>query len=355
MTKDTSKIIACSDCFEDHGLQIDAIKIGIRSDEACPICNSKNGKKLNVNQVEALAYNYYVLGSFIRCEYGAAPCVKFNTHQKTSIGVPSWCQKDTKLISHLLGIGFFHYGPRMWMIGEVEPLKKLQKANERQKILDRIVSEYPKRTIDGSVYFYRIRKKPKRITDPSEYDSPPNTFLGSGRLDSNDLPVLYASPDIEACVHECRFTAEDELYVATLCASNELNLLDLSVLLEEDEGVTEFESLDMAVHMLFLAPSHSYEISRNIAKAACNSGYDGIIYPSYFSLLRTGSMPFQTVYGISHRMIPQYKKHEEAMSIPNLGIFGRPINDEKIDVKCINKLIMRRISYDFHFGIAEIN
>ncbi len=355
MTKDSSKIIACSDCFEDHGLQIDAIKIGTKSKDVCPICNSTNGKKLESSQVETLAYGYYVWGSIIRCEYGAAPCVQFNTHQKTSIGVPSWCQKDIELISHLLGIGFFHYGPRMWMIGEVEPLKTLQETDQRQTIVDRILSEYPKRTIDQSAFFYRIRKEPKRSTDPLEFDSPPDDFLGSGRFESKELPILYASPDLEVCVHESRFTAEDELYVATLSASSKLNLFDLAVLLDDGEGVTEFESLDMAVHMLFLASSHSYEISRSIARSACNAGYDGIIYPSYFSLLRTGTMPFQTVYGISHRMIPQYKAHEEAKSIPNLAIFGRPIRENKIDIQCINKLIMRRVSYDFHFGIAEVN
>jgi hypothetical protein len=58
--------------------------------------------------------------------------------------------------------------------------------------------------------------------------------------------------------------AEDELYVATLCPAHELRLLDLSRLLLEEEA-NEFESLDMAVHMLFLAGEHSYGISREIA------------------------------------------------------------------------------------------
>ena len=68
--------------------------------------------------------------------------------------------------------------------------------------------------------------------------------------------------------------------------------------------LTEFESIDIAIHMLFLAGEHSYEISRDIASAAKEKGYEGIIYPSYFSLLRTGSMPFDTIYGISIRKVP---------------------------------------------------
>jgi hypothetical protein len=80
------------------------------------------------------------------------------------------------------------------------------------------------------------------------------------------------------CVHECRFTAEDELYVATLFPTRELKLLDLSALLKEEHS-TEFESLDMAVHMLFLAGKHSYDISREIARVVHSVGYDGVVPP----------------------------------------------------------------------------
>jgi hypothetical protein len=132
-------------------------------------------------------------------------------------------------------------------------------------------------------------------------------FRSKGRLDSPWRPVLYAFPDLEVCVHECRATAEDDVYVATLAPTASLRLLDLTVLLKE-ERVTEFESLDMAVHMLFLAGSHAYKITRAIATAARGAGFDGIICPSYFSLLRLGVMPFQTVYVISHRRIPSYQE-----------------------------------------------
>ncbi len=101
---------------------------------------------------------------------------------------------------------------------------------------------------------------------------------------------MYASPDLDVCIHECRVRAEDDIYVATLSAKSELRLLDLTEILLEEE-VTEFESLDIAVHMLFLANEHAYPIAREIAKVVHKAGFDGIIYPSYFSLLRTGAMP----------------------------------------------------------------
>jgi hypothetical protein len=60
---------------------------------------------------------------------------------------------------------------------------------------------------------------------------------------------MYGSQDLQVCIHECRVTAEDEVFVASLAATRDLKLLDLTHLLYE-EHVTEFESPDMAVHML---------------------------------------------------------------------------------------------------------
>lgn len=68
--------------------------------------------------------------------------------------------------------------------------------------------------------------------------------------------------------------------------------------------------------MLFLARSHSYEISRAIALAAKETGFDGIIYPSFFSLIRTGGHPFETTYGMSlRRRHPEGEKYAEAYII----------------------------------------
>ena len=351
-TSDT--FLACSRCFTDRGLQLDAEQIGVADTAVCPNCGSTSGLKLPEAGLQALAYRFFVWGSLVRFKYGAAPLVQFNEHQKTSISVSSWLQRDLEQIGSLLGVGFFHYGPHFWMFGEVEPLKALQRKMSRPSIVERIIREYPTRSVNPGESFYRIRKAPNHPTAEHEYDSPPVNVKGSGRLDTIGLPVLYASPDLQVCVHECRVTAEDELYVATLKPASDLKLLDLSVILKEDDSITEFESLDMAVHMLFLAGKHSHKITREIAAAARSAGFDGMIYPSYFSLLRNGVMPFQTVYGISHRRIPQMQDHENAKAVPNLAIFGRPIEEKKLEILCINKLILNRVAYDFHFGPASV-
>lgn len=215
----------------------------------------------------------------------------------------------------------------------------------------RILNKYPTFEIFPEHFFYRIRKFPCLPTNPREYDSPPTDFTTDGRFNSKNLPVMYGSPDLQVCIHECRVTEEDDLYVATLTPTTPLCLLNLSVLLEDDViPLNEFESLDMAVHMLFLAGSHSYDITRQISLAIHSAGYNGLIYPSYFSLLRIGAPPFETSYGISHRRIPQFQKHEQLKAIPNIAIFGHPIKEGKISVNCINRLILNRVEYGFHFG-----
>jgi hypothetical protein len=348
-----SEYIACSDCFFDQGLRLVAESRGKKEHATCPNCTANEGAKLTKELLMEVAHLFFVWGSFHRVDYGGAPLIQFNDRRSGGeIDFPYPLSNDAALIEKLCGIGFFHYGPRLWMLGEIEPLRQLESASTRIKVVDRIIREYPSTTLEPNVLFYRARKAPTKPHYHGEYDSPPIGVAGNGRLDAPDFSVLYASPDIEVCVHECRLSAEDELYVATMSATKPLRLLDLTALPEEDG--TEFESLDISINMLFLAGKHSYDIARAIAIAAKSAGFDGLVYPSYFSELRTGVMPLRTTYGISNRRIPQYQQIEQSLSVPNYAFFGRPVEDGRISVKCINKMIISRVEYGFHFGPAQI-
>ncbi|PJL20168.1 RES family NAD+ phosphorylase [Stenotrophomonas maltophilia] len=179
---------------------------------------------------------------------------------------------------------------------------------------------------------------------------PPSNVPQDGRLSSDGLPVMYASPLIDLCVHECRYTIEDDLFVASLNPRRQLRLLDLTVVLEED--ATEFESLDMAVHMLFLGGRGAYDAARAIARAAKDGGYDGLVYPSYFSSHYHGERPFQTVYGITRRRFSGAEAYERSLSVPNLALFGYPIAEGMVEVDSINRLVINRVAYEFHHGPA---
>jgi hypothetical protein len=348
---DANKFVLCSNCFVDEGLRIDSWKHGIEQQGNCPNCNSSDGKKLTREHVLGLADRFFVNGTTVRFDYGAAPAVVCNEHHygKSDISPSAWLRNDLKLIEDAGRIGFFHYGPRFWMFGEIEPLKALQDPATRSPVVERVLKEYPERILAKDTKFYRVRVNPLRPAEPDEYDSPPTHVAGKGRLDFVGFSVMYGSQDLDICIHECRATAEDEMYVATLRPNRDLRLLDLTAVLRED--VTEFESLDLAIHMLFLAKSHSYEISREIAKAVRGIGLDGLIYPSYFSLLRTGGRPFETAYGLSiRRFHPQAEQYAATYTIPNFALFGRPIEQNTVSVKCINRMILTQVGYAGHFG-----
>jgi len=257
------ELIACSNCFLNEGLRLDAQSGGIPDDSTCARCGFQTGRKLTRNLLEILAHRFFVKGTFQRCEYGAAPIVQFNERRPTDIKIPNWLEADIRLFEELLGVGFFYYGPRLWMVGEIVPLERLQAEATRATVIERILSEYPTTTLGTDQTLYRLRTNPSDSSDISQFDSPPARFLGRGRFDSRDLPIMYASQDLEVCIHECRVSAEDELFFATLAPNRKLKLLDLTALLAK-ENETEFESLDMAVHMLFLAGDHSYQIAAAI-------------------------------------------------------------------------------------------
>ncbi len=346
-----SSPILCSDCFTDEGLRIDATNRGLELQGVCPNCGSPKGRKLTKELVKGLAWRFFVRGTTTWHQYGAAPMIQINenSYGKSNIWPSPWLKNDIKLIEEATKFGFFHYGPRLWMLGEVEPLKALQKSKTRPQIIDRILKEYPERTLDKNATFYRLRVSPQRPDDPQEYDSPPIALAGKGRLDSTGFPVMYGSQEIDVCIHECRAAMEDDIYVATFTAHRDLRLLDLTHVLEED--CTEFDSLDMAIHMLFLARSHSYEISRAIALAARDAAFDGVIYPSFFSLIRTGGHPFETSYGLSlRRYHPEREKYAKRFTIENFALFGRPLEVGLVGIKCINRLVLTHVGYNGHFG-----
>lgn len=349
-----SRPLLCSGCFTDHGLKLDADRIGILHALPCLNCGARGTKKLTRYLITVLASQFFVRGSVHRYPYGSAPIVVFNEAQfrKGSYQGPEWLRDDVALLSEKGRIGFFHYGPRLWMLGRVSPLKALQNPLKRESTINRIIREYPERTLPKGEVVYRLRANPENPSEHGEYDSQPEKFLGSGRLDSREQPVLYCSQDIEGCVHECRVTVEDELYLAVLKPTRDLRLLDLTALLRE-ENVTEFDSLDMAVHMLFFAADHSYEITRAIAVASRKASFDGLLYPSYFSQVRSGAMRFETAYGISVRRFPNAAKYATSGIFANIALFGRPVKDGVVEVTGINRLIIHRAHYDFRFGPAR--
>lgn len=322
--------VACSSCFKDQGLKLDALKLGVDIDSVCPNCGKHDGRKLDVDAVNELTVSFFVYGSVFKSTYGAANVLQINEHHygKREVAFPEWLKEDLELVEDILKMGVFYYAPRLYRLGEIEPLLNLQEVTTRKPVVEEIVSIFPKRVIPTETKFYRLRLNPEHPVDSDQYEGSPDAFLGRGRLDSPGFPVLYGSQDLDICIHECRVTVEDNLYVATMSTTQPFNVLDLTG--EIKETGDGFTSLRLTVHMLFRAPKHSYEIIREIALEAARQGLDGVIYPSYFSQV-----------------------HSEGSVIENIGLFGRLVKEGKVKVECVNRLLLNKVVYDYRFGPGD--
>jgi len=340
--------LLCSECFKDVGLKLTAETIGIKNEKKCPNCGSVLGFKITEELVRKLGYLFFVRGTIERFEYGGFPLIQMNQLRPSNINVSNWLEDDLKLLESFGHIGLFYYHPRFWMLGEIEPLKSLQLADEVDQIIDRILQTYPTHLITQDHPFYRVRINPDNPNDPLQYDSPPDSIATQNRFSDSGVPILYGSPDIELCIHECRATVEDKLFFAQITPTRSLKLINFAALIVED--VSEFESLDLAIHFLFLAGNHAYSICGQIAKRISDAGFDGIIYPSYFSYIRTGNIPFDTILGMSIRKISDLYDYAGAQSLPNVALFGRPVIEGKVTVSSINRIMLNSIKYDMSFG-----
>src|SRR5690349_20398320 len=104
---DDTRFVACSDCFRNQGLRLDATQLGVKNNGICQNCHSRRGKKLNSRVLSELAYRFFHWGTMIRFEYGAAPYIVFNNHRKTDIDPPlPWLRSDMMLFENLLDVGF---------------------------------------------------------------------------------------------------------------------------------------------------------------------------------------------------------------------------------------------------------
>jgi hypothetical protein len=62
--------VACSNCFTDQGLRLDAELGGVEEDTVCLNCGSRSGRKLSRRLLETLAHRFFVRGTFRRYDYG---------------------------------------------------------------------------------------------------------------------------------------------------------------------------------------------------------------------------------------------------------------------------------------------
>jgi hypothetical protein len=95
----------------------------------------------------------------------------------------------------------------------------------------------------------------------------------------------------------------------------------------EEQNSTPWDSLNHALGWIFSSSTESYSITKDIANYIYEKEFDGIVYPSYFQQV--------SIHNLNH---------------VNYAIFGTPIRDKKLNVVCINKINISRVTYEFILG-----
>lgn len=238
---------------------------------------------------------------------------------------------NAKLACGITGEVIFHYGPPLWRIGEVDLKGAFDEGgDEREMASIGFVRRAPKVTLPIGTRLFRIRRNPtgdETIATAVAFDPPPSYIERSqGRWDDGIKPVLYASDDIELCIHECNVLIADETVVATLSTVRPLVLLDLTAEFPV-AGATPFE--DPAIFARFLCLSRDsrwLDHARTVARAAQAAGLDGIRYASYYA---------------------QAKHHSKAL---NIALFGRPLEAGDLAIVSVNRLRLTDAHYKYSFG-----
>ncbi|EFL89207.1 RES domain superfamily [Ahrensia sp. R2A130] len=339
--------VCCCKCFADPGMRYSANQAGTTDPSKCLRCGTIGSRKLTRGILVEVALGFFVKGSFERFDFGAAPMLEIN---ETNSGdeFSGAIGHDAEILRQITDLRVFHYGPNLWMLGHIEPLEDLQDQSRRRIIIARILEEYPTKILREGSELYRLRVNPDKPNDEKQYDSPPANKQGHGRFCRVGKPIMYASQDLETCIHEVRAAVDDRLYVATLRCETDLRLLDLTAI--PTEQVTDFESLDLAVLFTFLAGEHAYKITRAIADAVEEAGFDGVVYPSYFSRLRSGAETVGTVFGMSARRHTLWQEQENRKVVRNLALFGRPLKRRKLSALGINSVMLERVEYHINLG-----
>lgn len=307
-----------------------AEKLGIANSGVCSNCRCSSGALLYEDAIRELCNKYFVDGSYNRSDFGGSPTLimengsgEFHFEHDTHNSL----LHDIELIYEKTGAIPSCYGPVMWRVGITEWMDRLTSRNwkRRDKAIEEIIERCGIKEIGEDSRFYRVRTNVEDCLNEDSYDAPQSQKYKGGRLNVNGGVVFYASFDVETCIHECRVSMEDTLYLATLEPCRVLRLLDFSDVHEKESEQTPFESLNLAVRQLFMAASHSYGITRRISQFVKERGFDGIQYPSYFNCVTNKTSL-------------------------NIALYGHVIKNRTVRVRSLDRILLNQVSYEFDYG-----
>ena len=328
----TATQVACVDCFANTGFRNVLASIG-GNPATCRRCGNI-APALNVDSLTEAMRTFFINGSYIA--ETMAPVYQMNDSNPNMARFDATLEADASLASALTGQIVFHYGPPLWRVGETGLKEEFDEGGARRAAaLKFFISRAPRTILTPGTTLFRIRRNPEpdeRIVTPQAFDPPPASVLSThGRWDDGSAPVLYASDDIELCLHECRVTLSDEIVVGTLRCEREMVLLDLSAEIPHS-ATTPFEDPNIFATFLSLSRSEDFlDHARSVATAARQAGLAGIRYTSY------------------------YAQAKHSTSALNVALFGRPLQMGAFSLQSVNRVRIDDAQYQYAFGPVLYN
>ncbi len=332
------KFLLCSNCFQDVGLKLEAERIGrsIRPKKSCPHCGRRDGCTLDNRALHELQQQFFSRATApnqFRNEIAVLGVVEDEPPDfPIDLKLRPEAQADWALMQSKINGRLFYRSPRLFYLGITDHFG-MHNNLPKEVVRDDIIPKLRFAEIEPTAIFYRIRLNVPGANkfEEGQYDSPPNPKRrGFERFDNPKLPILYGSPNLQVCIHECKVTLADEIVVATLAPTQALKLIDLSGNYDQPDGIDSFENLFWFFRGLMNANHpHVYRYCRRIAQTIRETtNADGFIYNSYYTNV-AGDTGGKTI---------------------NYALFGRPLADGKLKVTSINTIRLNRITYDYHLG-----
>ncbi len=329
-------VLLCSSCFRDNGLRLEASLVGKQGCGTCPHCKASDGYALDSDALHELQQQFFSRATApnqYRDDIAVLGVVEDDSDEwDIGLVLRPETRADWALIQDAIGGRLWYRSPRLFYLGITNHFG-MQQSLPKAVVRDQIVSKLSLTKIDPSTTIYRIRLNldDKRKFDEAQFDAPPKPrHRGFGRFDNGKLPLLYGSPNLQVCIHECRATLVDEILVATLAPTKTLQMIDLTGKYDQPENIDPFDDLQWFFRGLMNASHpHIYRYCRRIAQTIKEmTNADGFIYNSYYTNV-AGDTGGKTI---------------------NYALFGHPIADGNLKLISINTVRLNRIRYEYHLG-----
>jgi RES domain len=323
------KALLCSECFQNYGVRLEAFGVGIKSSLICPSCKSTNGRKLERRHLQKLIGRFFELGTVPHGVGGYASILDYRPSLDVDeVEFDAKTAHDWKLIKQHTGGALFFRGPPLWRVGITEHYDEPNVVSD-ETIVD-IVDKLSIKILPKGTKTFRIRKNvpPAVVMNPPQYELPPaNPVREHGRFDDANLQILYTSPSLPVCLHECRTVITDDIIVATFEAMADLRVADFTADYNQS-SVSPYESLRYFFNGIFLTRDASvYDIARRIASCVRQRlNVDGFITDSFFTTV--GQEPVSQ----------------------NFCFFPSALTDQKLGLHSLNRLHLETVSYSYVLG-----